>query len=1325
MAESLWRIGAASGLMVLTSLGSPAAAQNVPSGSDPAKAPVRPTSYEIRFASRSFTPRPLRPNWGRLLARGDRHGVRVVVQLIATPDLTMRAQLAEAGITLGQPLTGHAFLAWVEPRLNRRAAVLDNVRWADLYQPKDKLSPSLTKDAGLSWAKRKARRIELVVSLFADKDIDEAIDRIKGLGGTLVGEARRARVLTISLPLWRQEALAGLDAVRWIEPSLPPPRNESERARASIGADVGAIPAGRPNGAGVVVGVLEEGHAQTNHPDFGGRVSQGDSGSMSYLPHTTMTAGMIAGSGAQSLANGAAAANQWRGVAPAASILTYNYLNLPPGGDAITKYINDVTEAVEKDGVDLMNNSWGDFSCTPLAFGDYVGRAPFLDGVVKGSLGRPVSIVFSAGNNRNGFFRPDGSIDMSCLTAKTLPFANYTTLNHPKSAKNMIVVGAVDSANNQMSVYSNWGPTRDGRIKPDLVAAGHHNGKSESNVSVLNNPLGTPPGNANQQDYRVPIFDNQYVYGWYAQTSSAAAEVSGGLALMIDGWRKAFPNRADPLPSTLRAVLVNNTVDLDSATTWFNRGPDFAAGYGLVQINTSVQSLERGDALEGSLAQGEEKRYFVAVPAGASSVRMTLAWDDEAANPGTNPALVNDLDLVVIDPNGSRRYPWTLNPANPTADAVRTVEDHVNNLEQVQVDTPIAGNWSLIVRGTKVASGRQNFSLVSPYGFSRQPVDLILALDTSNSMNATASPNGLSKIELLKRSVRLLLDTWDLHALATDRLGLTAFSSNVRTTPASLPALQPFQANVTGITTALSGLQASGCTALGGALQTAFNSFDQTSTTKRTMLVVSDGMQSANPFVGEKGGHLQIAAYSASPLPFDAFFCTTDTAKGPSGLPIVPDGLKVSDHKIEIHTIGVGVNGAGFQTVMQRLASENKGISHFTTTPDSNLDILYINDLVRALKSNTLQIITTDSAALDVAAQKAISFPINATSRSVTLTLSWSGADQANAVAAEMRGPGGTVLRPSQVRSQPYFTVLRFDIAKGTAAVPGPWTLNLRNQAGKALNHQLSVIADDSCFHYDVDAPGHLMLGKNLTMTASASAAGQPVNQLSIQARVLGPVNSLSHLLASAVPQTRAGREYLAVVKAGRFERLPHPTAVMEAALAELSLNKAFMEQVAQVEIKPVTFRPTQHKWLKPALLGESRFLATSTPFSQVGAYQVKWQVSGPSACGRIQREALTSILVNHARFDPRKTEITFSPGPRGKASVRIKPVDANGLLLGPGRGELIQLDAITARPTSSLIDLLDGSYLRSFAVQGGAAPDVKVRVGRETWTRKPVILPK
>jgi Subtilase family len=676
-----------------------------------------PGPFEIRLPSRSFTPTEELPVWSHLFPKPKSLRVHAIVQLYEIPGQQTRAALSTAGISLGQPLTGRAYIATVKRGISPSAPSSQKLRWAGPLLIEDKLAPELQRPELISWARRVTGRVELVVNVFPDADFASATKSAKDLGGTILGEARAASVFAVSLPLGRERELARDDDILFIEPMPAPAKGESDRTRTHVHADVGPIPPGHPTGQGVIVAIFDGAHVRTTHPDFGTRVVQGDTGTYDPEGHPTMTAGMIAGDGSQSLAQGSSVANQWRGIAPASQVRSYNYAD--PTANYVTNYLNDVTRAVQTDSVVVMNNSWGDYGCLTYPYGAYDGRAPFLDGVIRGSLGRPVPIVFSGGNERAGYPNSNGVNQTNCITNTAAPYANYTTLNHPKSAKNIIAVGAIDSFNNAMSAFSSWGPTLDGRIKPDVVASGLNNGTLSNGVSQITNAFGMPVGSANEQDYRIPYYqlNNPYVYGWFSETSCAASIVSGGIALMLDDWRRKFPTAGAPLPSTLRALLVHNAFDLnDPTTTWYKPGPDYASGYGLVQINETLQSLERGDAYQGLVFNQATTTCPVTVPAGTTHFKVTLAWDDPPAIVNANPALIDDLDLVVTDPSGTRQYPWTLDPANPTAPAVRTKEDHVNNLEQVQVDTPLAGAWTVVVRGTNVPQSWQRFSLVSANG---------------------------------------------------------------------------------------------------------------------------------------------------------------------------------------------------------------------------------------------------------------------------------------------------------------------------------------------------------------------------------------------------------------------------------------------------------------------------------------------------------------------------------------------------------------------------------------------------------------------------------
>ena len=86
--------------------------------------------------------------------------------------------------------------------------------------------------------------------------------------------------------------------------------------------------------------------------------------------------------------------------------------------------------------------------------------------------------------------------------------------------------------------------------------------------------------------------------------------------------------------------------------------------------------------------------------------------------------------------------------------------------------------------------------------------------------------------------------------------------------------------------------------------------------------------------------------------------------------------------------------------------------------------------------------------------------------------------------------------------------------------MPGTWRLSLTRDATPAVSYQLSVIADESCFHYDVAAPASLQLGEPLTLIARATEAGRPVQKMNVRAMISALVHSLGNLLANC----RAGR---------------------------------------------------------------------------------------------------------------------------------------------------------------------------------------------------------
>jgi hypothetical protein len=73
------------------------------------------------------------------------------------------------------------------------------------------------------------------------------------------------------------------------------------------------------------------------------------------------------------------------------------------------------------------------------------------------------------------------------------------------------------------------------------------------------------------------------------------------------------------------------------------------------------------------------------------TVRVTMAFTDAPAAASVAKAPVNDLDLVVLGPDGTRYFPNHLNGP-----------DKINNVEMVEFIAPAAGKYQIVVNGVSV-----------------------------------------------------------------------------------------------------------------------------------------------------------------------------------------------------------------------------------------------------------------------------------------------------------------------------------------------------------------------------------------------------------------------------------------------------------------------------------------------------------------------------------------------------------------------------------------------------------------------------------------------
>ena len=319
-----------------------------------------------------------------------------------------------------------------------------------------------------------------------------------------------------------------------------------------------------------------------------------------------------------------------------------------PGFSDFTNLLPDPTSALMNDGVIVQNHSYG------VGVENYYGvEAHAYD---RQSAEYPSLVhVFSAGNSGT---EPAGSGPFEGIAG----YANLT--GEFKNSKNTIAVGGVDGEG-VVEAASSRGPTAGGRIKPEVVAYGN------------------------------------------GGTSEAAAIVSGIALLMQQRHR----NLTDSLPhsSLIRAALFNSADDAGSPEV------DFEYGFGIADALGAVETISEQRFFYGAVPEGGGRSFLIDVPADIPLLKVTLAWIDPPSDPGSEGSLINDLDLRVYDVSGMQHQPWVLN-SYPQVDSLRQDarrgEDHINNVEQVTIRNPVAGQYVLEVRGYDIPSGAQAFYVV-------------------------------------------------------------------------------------------------------------------------------------------------------------------------------------------------------------------------------------------------------------------------------------------------------------------------------------------------------------------------------------------------------------------------------------------------------------------------------------------------------------------------------------------------------------------------------------------------------------------------------------
>ena len=289
--------------------------------------------------------------------------------------------------------------------------------------------------------------------------------------------------------------------------------------------------------------------------------------------------------------------------------------------------------------------------------------------------------TFSAGNSNNN----------DCGYGAGDQWGNIT--GGHKIGKNVIATANLNE-NDGIIASSSRGPASDGRIKPDISAHG-------------NSQISTDP-------------NNTYAPG--GGTSAAAPGICGVMAQLHHAYQEMNGGNVAS-SSLLKATLLNTANELG------NDGPDFIYGWGKVNAYKAVKLLEDNRYFSATIAQGDSNIHNISIPAGVQRAKIMVYWSDLEASTSASYALVNDLDATVIDPLSVVHYPWLLDhtpdPVSLATPAIKG-EDHLNNVEQIAIDNPQQGSYTLKVKGNVIPFGAREYWVV--YEFLYDDITVIFPM---------------------------------------------------------------------------------------------------------------------------------------------------------------------------------------------------------------------------------------------------------------------------------------------------------------------------------------------------------------------------------------------------------------------------------------------------------------------------------------------------------------------------------------------------------------------------------------------------------------------
>lgn len=604
----------------------------------------------------------------------------IVIRLHDTLNRSQKQKLQSYGVVLQKHLGDNTWKCRYEPSDISRIISEDFVKDA-IPEPIE-----LKVASGLDTNADDRQMVDVVLQEQADQSAQQIGTLIQGITGVPTDDmsARRDNtIIRVKVPLNQLREIASIDSVASIE-KVVGVELHNNIARGILNADI-VVNSTTYKGKGQVVTVadtgFDKGSTDDTHPAFAGRV-------LSLLPvsratetndqvgHGTHVCGSVLGDGTSENMGGSI-----QGTAPEAKLIVQALSGANKGlfsGSTMT--IAALLQNAYDQQSRIHTNSWGP-KWEDSQTGVVLGQQAYHNGAVDIDTfawdHKDMAICFSAGNNGSKSLNPGdlGQVGGQAVSKNCITVGSCASHRPTADASDSTVFNAKGPEKGDpaaVSWFSSRGPSRENRIKPDVVAPGG---------MILSTHSRDAPEDKQYGDSLDPA------WWWCSGTSMSTPLVAGCVAVL----RQVLVDNgmADPSAALVKALLVNGATDLGR--------PQSEQGFGRVDLAGSVivkSKTPHKDFLEDHLLDEDGKdavttefllSHYLAEGRDMGTLKATMVYTDM---PGEALQHLVSFNVEVMDEEGGK----TVRYGN--AGDGEQKRDNINTVEQVV--------WNNIPRAYKV-----------------------------------------------------------------------------------------------------------------------------------------------------------------------------------------------------------------------------------------------------------------------------------------------------------------------------------------------------------------------------------------------------------------------------------------------------------------------------------------------------------------------------------------------------------------------------------------------------------------------------------------------